>query len=92
MFQDLVGGWGSAGKFRQGSICLEFDLCNAVSPIRKFEPDRSTAFQLKMYHTVMSSDTCRVAGDTPIEAGQFCPYRISEERCWICLEHWWNGD
>lgn len=40
----------------------------------------------------MSSDTCRVAGETPIEADQFCPYRISEGRCWICVEHWWNGD
>jgi hypothetical protein len=45
-----------------------------------------------MSHAVMSSDTCRVAGETPIEADQFCPYRISEGRCWICVEHWWNGD
>jgi hypothetical protein len=40
----------------------------------------------------MSSDTCRVAGETPIEADQFCPYLTSEGRCWICVEHWWNGD
>jgi hypothetical protein len=41
-------------EFPQGSICLEFDLCNAVSPIRKVEPDRSIIFQLKMSHAVMS--------------------------------------
>lgn len=92
MFQDLVGAWGSAWEFPQGSICLEFDLCNAVSPIRKFEPDRSNVFQLKMFYAVMSSDTCQVAGETPFEADQFCPYRTSEGRCWICVEHWWNGD
>ena len=41
----LVGPWGSAWKFPQGSITLEFDLCIAVSPIRKVDPDRSIIFQ-----------------------------------------------
>jgi hypothetical protein len=92
MFWNLVEHWGSAWKFPQGSIGLEFDLCNAVRPIRTVEPDRSTVLQLKMFHAVMSSDTCRVIQETPIEADLVYPYRTSEGRCWICMEHWWNGD